>query len=71
MQEISFRIEERTINLCLDFNRPIIDVYPYLNIEAKQVKTLFATMRNCTIDQSLSFNDNNLENNEIIKVGIR
>lgn len=71
MHEVSFRIGEDTINLLLDFNRPISDVYPYLKIEAKQIDTLFAVMRNCVIEPSSSFNDNKIENNEIIKVRLR
>lgn len=68
MLQISFRCEEKTWTFYLDEKRQVRDLIKYLGMDIGQINSLFALKRQCIINLDASFSENQLENNEIIKV---
>lgn len=68
MQQISFRINEKTWTFYLDSKRKISDVFKYIDLDPQELDSLFALKRQCIIDINASIKENKLEDNEIVKV---
>lgn len=68
MKNIMFRTKQKDYSLQLDFNKKINEVLELLNLKLDSNQILISQVNNSVIDINKSFTDNEIENNDVLKI---